>query len=80
MLDVLEKLLADARAARSLPDPALRRLLRERAGLTQGQLASAVGVSRPSVTRWESGIRSPRAPARARYVEVLERLAAEGER
>lgn len=45
-------------AARSIP----RRLkaARENAGLTQGQVADAIGVARETVCRWECGAISPR--------------------
>lgn len=37
------------------------RTLRERAGLTQGQLARMLGLKSPNtVTNWESGTRMPR--------------------
>ena len=74
MTDLLEQLLAEARLARSLPAPPLRRLVRERAGLSQQQVADAMGVTRPTVTRWENGLRVPRTASRARYAELLERL------
>jgi DNA-binding XRE family transcriptional regulator len=74
MNDPLDQLLAEARMRRSLPEPPLRRLLRERAGLSQQEVADAIGVSRPAVTRWENGLRLPRTVARARYAELLERL------
>ena len=74
MPDLLDQLLIEARLSRSLPAPPLRRLLRERAGLSQQDIADVIGVSRPAVTRWESGLRLPRTAARARYAELLERL------
>jgi transcriptional regulator with XRE-family HTH domain len=76
-MDVLEELLRDARARRSLPDPAVRRLLRERAGLTQDQLANVLGVGRVAVTRYESGLRTPRGDTCVKYALLLERLAKE---
>lgn len=69
--------LARARVRRRLPSPEGRRLLRARAGLSQLELAAAVGVNRCSLSRWESGTRNPRATTAARYLEVLERIAAE---
>jgi len=73
----LDELLAHSRFRRTLPDPALRRLLRERAGLSQDDVASVLGVSRPAITRWETGKRTPRGPLLTQYVELLDRLAAE---
>jgi transcriptional regulator with XRE-family HTH domain len=72
-------MLADARRRAALPEPPLRRLLRERAGLSQAEVAEALGVSRPAVTRWESGQREPRSAVRVAYVELLERLAQDTE-
>jgi DNA-binding XRE family transcriptional regulator len=71
----IEHLLSDARRRRDLPPPAIRRLLREHAGLTQAEVATALGVGRPAVTRYETGARDPRGEVRLAYVELLERLA-----
>jgi DNA-binding XRE family transcriptional regulator len=82
-MDVLEQLLTEARTRRRLPDPAVRRVLRRRAGLTQEALAQVLAyelghpVSRVSVTRYETGLRDPRGATCAAYVRLLERLAAE---
>jgi DNA-binding transcriptional regulator YiaG len=70
--DVLDAELARARTRGSLPPPALRRLIRERAGLTQAALARALGVNRAVLSRWENGERTPRDPRG--YLDVLERL------
>lgn len=73
----LEILLRRRSGPRRLPEPDVRRLLRERAGLTQKELAEALGVSRPAVSRWESGRRTPRSSeARDRYRIALDRLSA----
>jgi len=53
-----------------LPEPALRRILRTRVGLTQTDVAETVGVCAPTVSRWESGA-TPRGSALDRYVELL---------
>jgi transcriptional regulator with XRE-family HTH domain len=71
---VLEDALDAARARKQLPEPSLRRLLRERAGVSQAVLATAVGVDRASVSRWESGRRTPRGEQVERYRAVLQRL------
>jgi transcriptional regulator with XRE-family HTH domain len=73
----LDRLIARARTRRRLPSPAIRRLLREEARLTQDDVAEALGVSRPAVTRYELGEREPRGQVRERYVELLDRLASE---
>jgi transcriptional regulator with XRE-family HTH domain len=70
--DLLEEELARASANAELPPPALRRLLRKRAGLTQAALARACGVHRAALCRWESGERTPR-DVRT-YLAALKRL------
>ena len=74
---ILDQLLAEARIRKSLPDPQIRRLLRERAGLTQDEVAQALGVNRVAVTRYEGGTRSPRGHLRTEYARLLEQLAEE---
>lgn len=68
--------LADAR--RRLPPPPLRRVIRLRAGLTQKDLAGAIGTTRATIARWELGTRTPRGKLLLAYVTVLELLAAPG--
>jgi DNA-binding transcriptional regulator YiaG len=58
-----------------LPDPVVRRLLRTGCSLTHADLAEELGVTRPTVTRWESGARTPRGEDFRRYVELLNVLA-----
>jgi DNA-binding transcriptional regulator YiaG len=72
----IDELLATSRTRRRLPEPAVRRLLRERAQLTQGEIAAVAGVDRASVSRWESGAREPRGETLATYISILDRLAA----
>ena len=74
MATPIEQLIADANRRRALPSPPVRRLLREEAGLTQKEIAAAIGVARPAVTRYESGTRAPRGETRSAYIELLERL------
>jgi transcriptional regulator with XRE-family HTH domain len=59
-----------------LPLPAERRRLREAAGLSQAQVASALGTRREAVGNWELGKAEPRPPQRAAYARLLEGLAA----
>ncbi len=75
--DPLSHALAGAAPRRRLPDLEMRRLLRQTCGLSQRQLADAVGVTRASVARYELGLRTPRGDELARYVDALDRLAAE---
>lgn len=64
------------RVRRSLPDPSERRALRESAGLTQQELADAIGVSRQAVGLWESGLRTPRGRFLDDYTEAIAALRA----
>jgi transcriptional regulator with XRE-family HTH domain len=50
-------------------------MLRERAGLTHEDIARALGVSRPAVTRWEGGRRTPQGGHLEGYLRLLGRLA-----
>ena len=81
---ILDQLLAGAQIRRRLPEPPIRRLVRLRADLTQEDIARVVGdkagrdVNRATIARWENGSRTPRGDLRIAYVQVLERLAAEG--
>lgn len=65
-----------AAAARSLPSPEVRRLLRTSAGLTQAAIASELGVDRRAVMRWEAGKAQPRGALLVRYVQLLKELRA----
>ncbi|MFJ2774264.1 telomere-associated protein Tap [Streptomyces sp. NPDC087300] len=59
-----------------LPAPAERKRLREAAGLSQAQIATALDARREAVGNWESGKTDPRSPKRAAYARLLEGLAA----
>lgn len=76
-MELLEQLLAEARLRGSLPEPSLRRLVRERSGLSKRDVAEALGVSLAAVCRWENGRRYPRRAVAARYAELLNRLSRE---
>ncbi len=74
----LETLLDRGRSRkRGLPAPPVRRHLREQAGLSQVDVAAFLGVSRPAVTRYENGRRTPRGVLLERYQELLDRLTRE---
>lgn len=60
---------------RRLPEPAERRAIRERAGLSQAQLARDLDVSVAVVGLWERGERGFSRRTLRPYVELFERLA-----
>ena len=72
-LDVVE----EVRLAKSLPTPKMARALREAAGLSQGRIAIALGVSRVAVGRWEAGLRKPRSKNKAAWASLLAAISAE---
>ena len=55
--DGIDELLERVRSRRRLPDAAERRRIRVAAGVSQRELASALGVSWTAVQRWEQGSR-----------------------
>ncbi|MDX2733456.1 telomere-associated protein Tap [Streptomyces sp. PA03-2a] len=57
-----------------LPPPAERERLRKAHGLTQEQVAQALGVRRPTVVAWENGKTDPRGEQRAGYARLLDKL------
>ncbi|MFF3036420.1 helix-turn-helix transcriptional regulator, partial [Streptomyces rubiginosohelvolus] len=71
----VESLLEEARLAKTMPPPEERLRLREAAGLTRAQVATAVGVARGTVLAWESGKSDPTPPGRLPYLRLLEGLA-----
>lgn len=50
--------------------------LRRAGGLTQSEVAAAIGVHRVQIARWESGKAEPRPPHRQDYALLLQGLAA----
>ena len=58
----------------TLPPPAARRAIRLAAGVGQTELAAALGVSRWSLIRWETGKVEPHPDARRRYAGALRSL------
>ncbi|MFF3767465.1 telomere-associated protein Tap [Streptomyces sp. NPDC001922] len=58
-----------------LPPPAERERLRKAHGLTQDQVADALGVRRATLVNWENGRTDPRPPQRDDYAHLLRELA-----
>ena len=61
--------------ARRLPPRQVARAIRVAAGVTQGRMATELGLHRVTVARWEAGAQVPTGEARERYAHLLERLA-----
>ena len=73
----LARAFAQVRLERELPPPAKCRQLRLRAGITQTAIAEALDVNRASVSRWESGSRTPTGDKLLGYLEILDLLRSE---
>jgi len=52
------------------------RQIRMEAGLSQAEIADAVGIHRVTLFKWENGKQRPKGPRALRYAEVLDELAA----
>lgn len=64
----------DLRHGRAALAAGTARATREAAGLSQGEVAAAVGVSPAAVALWEAGQRRPRGEAGAAYGRLLREL------
>ncbi|WP_079049421.1 helix-turn-helix transcriptional regulator [Streptomyces torulosus] len=71
---VAEKIRSRLRVHLDLPPPDERRELREKAGLSQQELADVIGATRQAVSHWEAGLRTPRGVLLDRYVEAIRTL------
>lgn len=58
-----------------LPPPNERERLRRLQGLTQAQVADALGVTPGAVSGWEQGRHEPRGEVREQYAELLRLIA-----
>ncbi|WSP96040.1 helix-turn-helix domain-containing protein (plasmid) [Streptomyces sp. NBC_01233] len=61
--------------ADTLPPPRVRQQLRVAGGLTQAEVAEAIGVQRVAVARWEAGLTQPHRNNRLKYASFLRQLA-----
>ena len=69
-----EELLERVAAVAGLPRPRDRRRIREAAGVSQSDVAAALGVSTMTVNRWERGLIRPRGQKAVEYTKLLEAL------
>lgn len=65
---------ARLRLHQDLPTPEERRAIREAAGLSQGELAEAIGTTRQAISNYETGARTPRGARLERYVTAIRTL------
>ena len=70
----LKQLIKRSQARKQLPPPEMRRLIREQARLSQEDIAGVLKIDRATVSRWESGERTPRGKLAETYKQLLDRL------
>lgn len=73
LADLLDRYQAATPLTR-LPDPSVRKALREAAGVSQVQAAAVVGLAPASLWNIERGTRSPHQGTEARYLKLLSAL------
>lgn len=69
-----EQLLEQVRARRVLPPAAERRRIREAAGVSQHEMAKALGVSWTAIYRWETGSKPRQREHEVGYADLLAEL------
>ncbi|WP_351236023.1 helix-turn-helix transcriptional regulator [Streptomyces sp. NPDC002133] len=75
--DPVETLLKSGPRRTTLPEPARRARLRTDYGLSQTEIAEALGVARNTVAGWETGRSEPQGAIRAAYAKLLDGMAAQ---
>ncbi|MFE9769564.1 telomere-associated protein Tap [Streptomyces sp. NPDC005808] len=73
--DPVETLLKSGPRRTTLPEPAQRARLRTDYGLSQAEIAEALGVARNTVAGWEAGRSEPQGATRAAYAQLLDGMA-----
>jgi DNA-binding transcriptional regulator YiaG len=74
----MEHLARRVRLLDELPDPLIRRHLREQAGASLSQSAAAIGAQKEALRLWELGKRRPRGEMLDRYAGLLRMFATGG--
>jgi len=72
--DFLRRAIERKRKSVELPEPSERRRLREAFGLSQDDIAQELGVSRKTVSTWETGRSNPSGDRLTQYAELLSSL------
>ena len=72
--DISASPLADLVRSARLPEPAERKAIRERAGVSLQRIADELGVSVTSIWHWENGQDGPSLENAARYAALLAQL------
>ncbi|MFI6340801.1 telomere-associated protein Tap [Streptomyces sp. NPDC050535] len=75
--DPVETLLKPGPRRTALPEPTQRARLRTDYGLSQAEIAEALGVARNTVAGWEAGRSEPQGATRAAYAQLLDGMAAQ---
>lgn len=75
--DPVDALLRSGPRRVDLPAAEQRARLRTDYGLTQTEIAQALGVTRATVAAWEAGRSEPQGPTRAAYAKLLDGIAAQ---
>ena len=68
------------RHATALPEPAQRKAIRVAYGVSQGDMAAVLGVSRLTVSMWERGETAPNPENTQRYAQLLELMSEHSDR
>jgi transcriptional regulator with XRE-family HTH domain len=69
-----QDLLDEVRLVHHMPAPNTARFIRQAARVSQTRMATALGVDRTTLSRWEAGTMQPRAAQRRRWAELLAAL------
>jgi DNA-binding transcriptional regulator YiaG len=69
--ETIDAVMERVRVRRMLPSPDALRVIRQKAGLSQGDVAAVLGVERVTVSTWETGRHTPRGAVLDAYMALL---------
>lgn len=72
--DTVDQLVEKVRTKRAAPDPVDLREIRKDLGLTQSDVARALGKSPITLSRWETGAATPSPKDAQAYADLLEEI------